>query len=267
MSETNADSPSLKASIAQAVTALRSASRVLVVTGAGMSADSGMPTYRGIGGLYDDKNTADGVSIEQALSGPMFARDPGLTWKYIAQIESACRHARPNAGHEALVALAQRFDHLCVATQNVDGLHRVAGTPRLIEMHGNIHRLFCIQCGKSRAVNDYSALSELPPLCSRCNAVERPAVVLFEEMLPQRAMTQYQQELSKGFDAVLMIGTTAVFDYIAAPAYTAAANSAVAIEVNPAQTPISELCAIKCEGRAADVLPEIERLLSAPGNI
>ncbi len=76
--------------------------RLLFVTGAGLSADSGLPTYRGIGGLYDDKNTEEGISIEEALSGPMFSRRPALTWKYIHQIEAACRHGQPNAGHEAI---------------------------------------------------------------------------------------------------------------------------------------------------------------------
>ncbi len=252
---------SLEESIAGAARALGSASRVLAITGAGMSADSGMPTYRGVGGLYNDEATADGVPIEQALSGPMFARDPGLTWKYLAQIESACRGARPNAGHQGLVSLAGHVDHLCVVTQNVDGLHRAAGTHDIIEMHGNIHRLFCIRCGQSRHVQDYSGLRQWPPLCARCDGVERPAVVLFGEMLPRSALERYQRELARGFDVVLMIGTTAVFEYIAAPAHAAAAGQGKAIEINPAETPITALCDVKCTGRAADVIPELVRQL------
>ncbi|WP_353214022.1 NAD-dependent deacylase [Salinisphaera hydrothermalis] len=264
MSESHAVS-AIDDSIAQAARALGSASRVLVVTGAGMSADSGMPTYRGVGGLYEEQSTADGISIEEALSGPMFARDPALTWKYIAQIEAACRGARPNAGHHGLVALANHVDHLCVVTQNVDGLHRAAGTRQLIEMHGNIHRLFCIRCGQSRTVRDYSSLTQWPPRCARCNGIERPAVVLFEELLPSAALERYQRELANGFDVVLMIGTTAVFEYIAAPVRAAASGQGMAIEINPADTPITRLCDIKCSGPAADVVPAIVHQLETRG--
>ncbi|KEZ78792.1 NAD-dependent deacylase [Salinisphaera hydrothermalis] len=252
-------------SIAQAARVLGSASRVLVITGAGMSADSGMPTYRGVGGLYEEQSTADGVAIEEALSGPMFERDPALTWKYIAQIESACRGARPNAGHHAIVDLADHVEHLCVVTQNVDGLHRAAGTRELIEMHGNIHRLFCIRCGQSRTVPDYSRLMQWPPRCGRCNGLERPAVVLFEEMLPSSALERYQRELAGGFDVVLMIGTTAVFEYIAAPVRAAASGQGTAIEINPADTPVTALCDIKCPGPAADVVPAIVQQLETRG--
>lgn len=264
MSEPHGES-AFNNSIAQAARALGRASRVLAITGAGMSADSGMPTYRGVGGLYNDEATADGVPIEQALSGPMFARDPALTWKYIAQIEAACRGAQPNAGHRGLVALAEHVDHLCVATQNVDGLHRAAGTRELIEMHGNIHRLFCIRCGQCRDVVDYSDLQHWPPLCARCNGIERPAVVLFDEMLPRSAMERYQRELTRGFDVVLMIGTTAVFEYIAAPVRATAAGRGTAIEINPADTPVTGLCDVKCAGRAADVIPALVRQLQAGG--
>lgn len=253
---------SLDDNIARAASALGSASRVLAITGAGLSADSGMPTYRGVGGLYNDEATADGVPIEQALSGPMFARDPALTWKYLTQIESACRGAQPNAGHRALVSLAEHVDHLCVVTQNVDGLHGVVGTRDIIEMHGNIHRLFCIRCGQSRDVQDYSGFRQWPPLCARCDGLERPAVVLFEETLPRSALERYQREIANGFDVVLMIGTTAVFEYIAAPVYAAASGQGKAIEINPAETPITALCDVKCTGRAAEVIPALVRQLA-----
>lgn len=251
--------------IAGATAALGSASRVLAITGAGMSADSGMPTYRGVGGLYNRDDTADGVPIEQALSGPMFARDPALTWKYIAQIEAACRDARPNAGHYALAALAECFDQFCVVTQNVDGLHRAAGSPQIIEMHGNIHRLFCICCGQSRDVDDFSALSECPPRCDRCGGIERPAVVLFEEILPQSALERYRRTLDQGVDAVLLIGTTAVFDYIAAPVFEAAQRGQPVIEINPQATTVSESCSVQCRARAADVLPAIAQRIHEQG--
>ena len=99
---------------------LKDCSSILFVTGAGISADSGLPTYRGIGGLYEQDGTEDGIPIEAALSGAMFQRDPALTWKYIHQIESACREAGPNRAHEAIAELERRFDRVWTLTQNVD---------------------------------------------------------------------------------------------------------------------------------------------------
>ena len=105
---------------------LTSAQSVLFVTGAGISADSGLPTYRGIGGLYEGKGTHDGITIEEALSGAMLRQDPELTWRYLHEIERACRGAAPNRAHDVLALFEKRFARTWVLTQNVDGLHRRA---------------------------------------------------------------------------------------------------------------------------------------------
>src|SRR5512134_814058 len=107
---------------------LRAAPRVLFITGAGISADSGLPTYRGIGGLYEERVTDEGMPIEALLSGDMFRARPEVTWKYLHQIELACRGAEPNRGHEVLAQLEERLERCVVFTQNVDGLHRAAGS-------------------------------------------------------------------------------------------------------------------------------------------
>ncbi|HWY23991.1 MAG TPA: Sir2 family NAD-dependent protein deacetylase, partial [Nevskia sp.] len=125
---------------------LRQARSVLVITGAGMSADSGLPTYRGVGGLYDSGPTDDGVAIEEALSGEMMRTRPELCWKYLGEIERACRGCQPNAGHRVLAELAPAYQLFTVLTQNVDGFHRMAGSRDLIEIHGNLHRLHCGFC-------------------------------------------------------------------------------------------------------------------------
>ncbi|MGH8459507.1 MAG: Sir2 family NAD-dependent protein deacetylase, partial [Nevskiales bacterium] len=135
-----------RASLDQVVDRLHVARRILVITGAGISADSGLPTYRGIGGLYEDTMTGDKVPIEVALSGEMMRLEPQLTWKYIHQIESACRGARFNEAHRIIAAMQDRFETVCVLTQNIDGFHRDAGSRNLIEIHGNIHELHCVQC-------------------------------------------------------------------------------------------------------------------------
>lgn len=233
---------------------LTGARRVLAITGAGLSADSGLPTYRGVGGLYDDSSTADGVSIEQALSGPMFRRDPALTWKYIAQIESACRHATPNAGHRALANMAEDFERLCILTQNVDGFHRQAGSTDVIEIHGNIHCLQCTGCDRVWDVTDYESLGRLPPICDICGGIVRPCVVLFEEMLPDEAVAAYESALHAGFDAILVVGTSGMFPYISGPVFEAARQGIPTIEINPQKTEVSAFCAVRLQMKAADAL-------------
>lgn len=248
--------------VADAARLLDGARRVLVLTGAGISADSGLPTYRGIGGLYAEGTTEEGVAIEDALSGDMFARDPALTWKYIHQIESACRGARPNAGHAVLARLQTRYQRLCVLTQNVDGFHAAAGSRDVIEMHGDIHRLYCTGCDYSTEVADFSHLERLPPACERCGGVVRPAVVLFGEMLPAHAVVRYEAALAEGFDAIVAIGTSAVFPYIDQPVRDAWMRGAATIEINPEQTAVSRFCTAAIRLPAARALPALERGLT-----
>lgn len=251
----------MRDNLEQAASILRPARRVLVITGAGISADSGLPTYRGVGGLYEDNATEDAIPIEEALSGPMFQRDPALTWKYISQIEAACRGAGPNAGHRALARLAQRFDELTVITQNVDGFHRQAGSPSVIEMHGNIQNLYCTRCGRRETVEDFSHLVTLPPGCAACHGVMRPNVVLFGEMLPSRAVLEYERAVSGRLDAVVSVGTTAVFPYIAGPVFDAARAGVPTIEINPGESEVSRLVDVHLRERSAEALPELLELL------
>lgn len=238
---------------------LADAQRVLVITGAGMSADSGLPTYRGIGGLYEEAATADGITIEQALSGAMFERDPGLTWRYIDQVERACRGAQPNAGHQVLADWARRYTRMCVVTQNVDGFHGQAGSPEVIEMHGDIHRLQCMDCHQQTEVDNYAAFEQIPPRCAVCNGMLRPRVVLFGELLPQKAITRYERALAAGFDTMLVIGTSAICPYIAAPVRQARHRGTAAIEINPQATEISRFCDVAIRDNAAAVLTELQR--------
>ena len=153
--------------------ALARAERPLFITGAGISADSGLPTYRGIGGLYNGRSTEEGFPIEEALSGHMLARRPEITWRYISQIESNCRGAGPCAAHRLIAALEAGKPGLWVLTQNIDSLHRKAGSRNLIEIHGTVHRLLCTACEYRRDVADYAGLA-LPPSCPRCGRPLRP---------------------------------------------------------------------------------------------
>ena len=234
----------------------------MAITGAGISADSGLPTYRGIGGLYSDgKETEDGMAIEEALSGHTMRTRPDICWKYIYQIESACRAAKQNAAHDALVALESKFEHFTVLTQNVDGLHRSAGTTNLIEIHGNIQDLFCTSCRHEKHVPHFEGM-QIPPHCERCGSLVRPHVVLFGEMLPMRAVTQLYETINDGLDAVISIGTTSVFPYIAEPVLRAARTNATTIEINPSDTEVSDIVRYRLRDRAATVLPELLKRLS-----
>lgn len=240
---------------------LASARRVLVITGAGISADSGLPTYRGIGGLYESEVTEDEVPIETALSGAMLRARPALTWKYLLQIESSCRAAKANAAHVALARMAARYRRFTVLTQNIDGFHRAAGQERLIEIHGNVHELYCTECAKHWTVVDYSQL-QVPPRCEDCRGAVRPKVVLFGEMLPAKALAQLDEALDEGVDAVVSVGTTSVFPYIAGPVIQAARIGVPTIEINPGESEVSSIVGLRIRARAVDVLPRLLDRLS-----
>ncbi|MFH0945758.1 MAG: NAD-dependent protein deacylase [Planctomycetota bacterium] len=234
------------------------AESVLFITGAGLSADSGLPTYRGVGGLYEDARTDEGLPIEVALSGQMLQQRPELCWKYIRRIEEACRGASFNRGHEVIALLEQRLGHCCVLTQNVDGFHRAAGSRNVIEIHGNVHRLICVACESRESVADFRDLAAVPS-CGACGGLIRPEVVLFGEMLPALEMAQLSGELSLGFDMVFSVGTTSVFPYIAEPVLRVAAAGGTTVEINPGTTEVSEIVDFRIRCGAAEALDRLVR--------
>jgi NAD-dependent deacetylase len=236
------------------------AGRILFITGAGLSADSGLPTYRGIGGLYHERLTDDGLTIEEALSGEMMAARPEIAWKYIAEIEANCRGAEPNIAHRLIAALERERPGVWVLTQNVDGLHRAAGSRNLIEIHGTVHRLRCTECAHSRAVPDYAGL-RIPPGCPVCGGVLRPDVVLFGELLPVAGLHRLEALLDGGVDLVVSIGTTSVFPYISGPVWWAGQVGVPSVEINPGETEVSRIVTHRLRRRAAEALPELWRRL------
>jgi NAD-dependent deacetylase len=248
--------------IERAAELLGGAQQILFITGAGISADSGLPTYRGIGGLYDDDDTEDGIAIEQALSGPMFRSRPELTWKYIRQIEEACRGAKHNVAHERMAQLERRLDRVWVLTQNVDGFHRSAGSKNVIDIHGDIHDLACTQCKWKTRVDDYAQLDPLPT-CPECGSVVRPEVVLFGEMLPPRAVDELEHQLDRGFEAIVSCGTSSLFPYIAHPVVHGRAIGLPTVEINPGDTMVSEIVDVRLKMRAAEAMQALWERLSA----
>ena len=250
--------------LAQVADLVARARDVLVITGAGMSADSGLPTYRGVGGLYRDTATAEGVPIELALSGQMLELRPDLTWRYVRQIEECCRGAGFHRGHAVLAEMEEATDRLVVLTQNVDGFHQAAGSGQVIDLHGDVHELRCTgeRCGWRERVADYAELEPVPT-CPTCGAIVRPGVVLFGEMLPEHKVARLQRELTRGFDLVLSIGTTSVFPYIAAPVVRAARAGVPTVEINPGETEVSHLVQHRLQMGAQDALETLWGLSSA----
>jgi NAD-dependent deacetylase len=240
---------------------LQQAGSILFITGAGISADSGLPTYRGVGGLYNDCDTDDDVAIEDALSGPMFAMRPELTWKYLWQIGAACVGAKPNAAHEEMARLENVGADVWVVTQNVDGLHRAAGSKNLVEVHGHIFDLRCVECGAcfsaEELIKEYRVTTTLPPMCRECQGVIRPEVVLFSEMLPSEVVRALEDLATKDFDVVVAVGTSAVFPYIVHPIVQARRCGRPAVEINPCRTTISDVVSHRITLGAAEAMTRI----------
>ena len=239
----------------------RQSEATLFITGAGISVDSGLPTYRGVGGLYHDKETEDGMPIEDALSGSTFARKPDLTWKYLWQIGEACAGAQPNAAHHVIAELEKEKPIVTVMTQNVDGLHRDAGSQDLVEVHGNMHQLYCTTCGirtdSRQLFEEMETTPELPLRCKNCHGIIRPDVVLFGEFLGSETVAGLDRISKTSYDLVVSIGTSAVFPYILEPVLRAVEAGKPTIEINPGHSELSGMVALQIPLGAAEALTRI----------
>jgi len=232
---------------------LKHSKSILFITGSGISADSGLPTYRGIGGLYDDKVTEDGIPVEMALAGDMLATKPEVTWKYLSHIEKNCRNATFNKAHEIIAEMDNNFDRVWVLTQNIDGFHYQAGSKNVIDIHGDLHRIACTVCKWRKTIKDFTEIN-IPPHCPECDAIARPDVVFFGEMLPEDKLNTLQREIDRGFDIYFSIGTTSIFSYIRHPMAVAEHLGKPTIEINPGKTEISDWVSIKIPLGAAEAL-------------
>jgi NAD-dependent deacetylase len=244
--------------------------RILFITGAGLSADSGLPTYRGTGGLYNGRLTEEGLPIEKILSGDMIERRPELVWKYFLQVGRAVLNAKPNRGHEIIADFEKYFrDHggeVWTATQNIDGYHRFAGSQNLLELHGTMHRWKCPNCLWKTENPPYDDIEkrELPPRCPECHAAVRTDVVLFGELLPDKVLQTLREEMLAGFDVVFAVGTSASFSYITSPIEYAAKHGALTVEINPQSSLSDNIITIRLPLGAADALERIwQSFLSA----
>jgi NAD-dependent deacetylase len=234
-----------------------------VITGAGVSVESGIPTYRGRGGIYDDPDEGD--RVVEALSGPTLRTDPDRTWRVVAWKARLGKDARPGRAHEAVAEMERRAGPggFVLLTQNVDGLHAAAGSRNVIEIHGNTLRTRCLGCGaRGRLDPETLRTLEATPRCAPCGGPLRPDVVLFGEMLPAAEVDRMHRDLVEHSpDLLVVAGTTASFPYIVAPVLRAARRDRLTVEVNPEPTDLSGVVRHSLRGRAGDVLPAIAAAL------
>ncbi|MFM8387379.1 MAG: SIR2 family NAD-dependent protein deacylase [Planctomycetia bacterium] len=244
--------PTLSPALAAALAGVRS---VAVITGAGVSKAAGLPTYRGEGGVYEDPREGD-RTIED-LTGATFRREPDRTWDRILRLARGAAAARPGPVHHLLAAAARRMPGLFLLTQNVDGLHGRAGSPDVVEIHGNVLRIRCLRCGHGAPLPAQAlAVGASRPSCPACGGPVRPDVVLFEEALPREPLLRLQAALvEQSPDLVLLLGTSALFPYIVAPARHATLRGKASVEVNPDPTPATPAVRHALRGTAEAWLP------------
>jgi NAD-dependent deacetylase len=235
-----------EADLATAAARLGAARRLLVLTGAGVSAESGVPTFRGPEGLWRQFRPED-LATPQA-----FERDPRLVWEWYAWRRERIAPLAPNAAHVAIAAAERRVPEFLLATQNVDGLHAAAGSRRLVELHGSVWRLRCTGCA-SRNEDRRVPLPELPPRCA-CGALLRPDVVWFGEALPDEALLQ-AFAAAQAAEAVLVLGTSSLVYPAAAVPQVARRAGAFVVEVNPEETPLTPLAHVSIRAKAAETVP------------
>ncbi len=227
---------------------LEEASRIAVLTGAGISAESGVPTFRGAGGLWRQYRPEDLATPEA------FARDPKTVWEWYVWRRKLISKAQPSAGHRALVELEERTPQFTLVTQNVDGLHDRAGSRNICKLHGDLWVVRCTACGRE-TWDGRTSFPELPPRCE-CGGLLRPAVVWFGEPLPPEAW-QTAEEAMSAAEVALIVGTSAVVYPAAGLIPLAKQAGAKVIEVNLEATPYSGIVDKSFRGKAGEVLPQL----------
>jgi NAD-dependent deacetylase len=221
--------------------------RIVVLTGAGISAESGVPTFRGEAGLWRQYRP-------QELATPgAFARDPKLVWEWYNWRRGLIAACQPNPAHQTLAYMEAMLPDFALITQNVDGLHHLAGSQRVLELHGNIWRMRCTRDG-TNYVDRTIPLPELPPRCANCGALLRPDVVWFGEVLPAEVL-EAAFSAAATCDIMLVIGTSALVQPAATLPLIARQNGAVIIEINPQPTPLSDYVDLSLRQPAAQALP------------
>ncbi len=244
---------------------LASAKSVAVLTGAGISAESGVPTFRDPGGLWQQMRPEELANVDA------FLRNPTLVQRWYAHRRAVVEDVQPNAGHVALAGLedlvCKRGGEFLLATQNVDGLHGRAGSQHMIELHGTLTRSYCIDCDRTATDDELSAIeSSVTALCTSCNGLLRPDVVWFGEMLPDGAM-ELASNAAARCDVFLSIGTSAVVYPAAGLPLIAFDAGAYVAEINPNRSDIASRISEHVSGKAGEVLPQLLEAVRAYASV
>jgi NAD-dependent deacetylase len=234
------------------INVIRNANSCVILTGAGVSAESGLQTFRGRQGLWDDFDPMKLATPEA------FACQPQKVWEWYQWRREKLPLVQPNPAHKAIAEMEKYFDHFLLVTQNIDGLHQRAGSTRMVELHGNLNRNKCSNCGT--LIETLPASDEVPPRCS-CGGRIRPDVVWFGEMLSESVLKQAWRAAEKA-DLFFSVGTSSVVQPAASLSLVAKSNGAMLAEVNPEATELSDLFDYVFKGPAGEVMPEIVRIIS-----
>jgi NAD-dependent deacetylase len=233
----------------------KEARRVLVLTGAGVSAESGVPVFRGGG----QSAVWKGLPFDVISSAGMAKKDLPAVWEWFDYRRGVLKTLGPNPAHTALASWQDVFTDFTLVTQNVDGLHQEAGSRGVVELHGNIWRARCTSCTATRELGEETTDDERPPVCLACGEAMRPDVVLFGEIVPMQAF-EYAARKAGECELCFVVGTSAVVYPAAALPEIAKEAGAYVVEVNPERTPLSALCDESLNGPAGEILPLFEAL-------
>ena len=241
----------------KAVRILKKAKRVVALTGAGISVESGIPSFRGAQGLWEKYDPMEYAHIESLRA------NPGKIWQMLLELHNLVVAARPNSAHVCLAKMEAMGRLRAIITQNIDHLHQDAGSRYVIEFHGNGNRMLCLECGEYYPHHEVD-LSALPPKCI-CGGVLKPDVVFFGEIIPWKALIQAREE-SKHCNVMLVIGTSAIVAPACDMPYIAKDHGAKIVEINMEETPLTNsVTDVFIEGSAGEILSEfIKRLDSEP---
>ena len=258
-------SDSVQSALQEAAQAITEAGYVTALAGAGMSAESGIPTFRGPGGLWTKYGEPDNLGYQRFLKDPQAWWEERLTGNQMPEMREALESAHPNPGHHALVDLERMGTLRHLVTQNVDNLHRAAGSESISEIHGNHTLIRCIDC-VHRYTRDEIPLDELPPKCPNCEGFLKTDTVMFGEPIPPDVLERCQMEAAQS-DCVLILGTSAiVYPAAALPEVARRLNGATLIEINPNETALTDACDIVVRAPTGEALPElVEAIRRAQG--